>query len=301
MVQHYLHSFGFQSLFIYIERNVFSLDPNNIGDFLAGFFTTAAFIWIIATALMQLSELREHREQFEGLAQSEDVKIRLSKIEYTQKYTSLIEEHIHRINNIATIDFKQNIYHYTFDILSEKSRFVRGNLNATELPTNKYAFYISYDDCNGSGFDEKSSKIFFEFIGLCFHEKFYISCSKSLFFQIPENEMVEDVFVIELNAPKELYDNGVSGHTKIIITSEYTKESAFEIFSNEIYALYKQIENIQKFCAENEIDVFYSAEMMTDEARFLVEFGIEIEKRFNISSVSRPRRPKGEYTLIGSA
>lgn len=54
-----------------------SSSPNEVGDTLAGFAGALAFVWLIATVVLQGQELKEQREEFEkmALAQAEQVKL----------------------------------------------------------------------------------------------------------------------------------------------------------------------------------------------------------------------------------
>ncbi|MFV1602045.1 MULTISPECIES: hypothetical protein [unclassified Phaeobacter] len=58
-------------------RHLLVAPPNEVGDTLAGLAGVLAFVWLIATVLLQATELREQREEFERMAdaQSEQVKL----------------------------------------------------------------------------------------------------------------------------------------------------------------------------------------------------------------------------------
>ena len=49
--------------FVWLKKGVWNLAGNEIGDFIAGFFTLLAFIWIVATARMQTQEMRRQAQE----------------------------------------------------------------------------------------------------------------------------------------------------------------------------------------------------------------------------------------------
>lgn len=51
--------------------------PNEIGDSLAGFAGTLAFVWLIVTVWLQATELREQREEFEKMADAQEAQVAL--------------------------------------------------------------------------------------------------------------------------------------------------------------------------------------------------------------------------------
>lgn len=51
--------------------------PNEIGDALAGFAGTLAFVWLIVTVWLQATELREQREEFEKMADAQEAQVGL--------------------------------------------------------------------------------------------------------------------------------------------------------------------------------------------------------------------------------
>jgi len=51
--------------------------PNEIGDTLAGFAGSLAFVWLVVTVWLQATELREQRHEFERMANAQDEQVRL--------------------------------------------------------------------------------------------------------------------------------------------------------------------------------------------------------------------------------
>ena len=52
-------------------RHLLVAPPNEVGDTLAGLAGVLAFVWLIATVLLQATELREQREEFERMADAQ--------------------------------------------------------------------------------------------------------------------------------------------------------------------------------------------------------------------------------------
>ncbi|UWP95797.1 hypothetical protein K3X48_01985 [Aliiroseovarius crassostreae] len=51
--------------------------PNEVGDTLAGFAGALAFVWLIATVVLQGQELREQRQEFEKMAEAQQEQVKV--------------------------------------------------------------------------------------------------------------------------------------------------------------------------------------------------------------------------------
>lgn len=58
--------------------------PNEVGDTLAGFAGALAFVWLIATVVLQGQELREQRQEFKKMAEAQDKQAKI--FEKEQKF-----------------------------------------------------------------------------------------------------------------------------------------------------------------------------------------------------------------------
>lgn len=58
-------------------RHLLVAPPNEVGDTLAGLAGVLAFVWLIATVLLQATELREQREEFEKMADAQSAQARV--------------------------------------------------------------------------------------------------------------------------------------------------------------------------------------------------------------------------------
>lgn len=79
---------------------LWSASPNELGDTLAGFAGTLAFLWIIVTVMLQSKELVEQRKEFKKMAsaQSEQVKLLIKQGEIFEKeQTERAEERANRL------------------------------------------------------------------------------------------------------------------------------------------------------------------------------------------------------------
>ncbi len=63
----------------------YSSSPNEIGDTLAGFAGSLAFVWLVVTVLLQSKELREQRVEFEAMADAQRAQACIFKKEQLQR------------------------------------------------------------------------------------------------------------------------------------------------------------------------------------------------------------------------
>ena len=81
-----LSIFGFGT-YLFVVKNVMSKDPNEIGDFLAGFASSLAFVGILATIIVQMRELRQQTEQTKELAKESNAQSQALRASARARFT----------------------------------------------------------------------------------------------------------------------------------------------------------------------------------------------------------------------
>lgn len=158
-------------IYISIKKNLYLSQINEIGDALGGFAGSLAFLWLVATALMQKHELSLQRKEIEQLnissksqALALDISAKIQARDHLEsmfkKYESALREINHNANE-AMKEFIENLGYRHFEDFNNKLPqavdCIAGNLvgehyldlpnldaNEIELKNIPYTFYLMF-------------------------------------------------------------------------------------------------------------------------------------------------------------
>lgn len=113
---------------------VSSLEPNSLGDMLAGFFAPLAFLWLVAGYLQQGRELMQntkalllqHKELVDSVEQQRQIALVASQD--MELFRQQIKDQTYKDNNSAQPLFDISVVEITADIDCSKAQYVITNL-----------------------------------------------------------------------------------------------------------------------------------------------------------------------------
>ncbi|ODS02114.1 hypothetical protein AUC71_02295 [Methyloceanibacter marginalis] len=133
--------FGFLAVYLgYNLRDVFGLEPDAFGDFLAGWFAPPAFFWLMITVWLQREELAAQREELarstsvlEAQAKASQVDLLFGIDEFYAQRLSYHLDHILTSSGLYDSDAQRD---RTWDLFSRGNRLIiaRHLLNMLKQP-----------------------------------------------------------------------------------------------------------------------------------------------------------------------